>query len=71
MLGFVPVAIDSARRFGCLSLAVAVCAIATVSSQQPLLPVPARFHYGAFTLKLDRGGVITLEAEGWPTHSGT
>jgi len=71
MLGFVPVDIDSARRFACLSLAVLVCSIAAVSTQQPLLPVPARFHYGAFTLKLDRGGDITLEAEGWPTLNGT
>ena len=71
MLGFPIVPLNSAGRFGCLSLTVLVGAMASVKSQQPLLPPSTPLHYGAFTLKLAPGGVMTLEGQGWPTLNGT
>ena len=71
MLGFRIVPISSARRFGCLSLTVSIGAIASVSTQPPSLPPSTPLQYGAFTLKLNARGDMTLAADGWPTVRGT
>ncbi len=71
MLGCPFVGVDAARRFSWLSIAVLACATASVSSQQSVSLPPGPLHYGAFTLKLDPGGAVSLEAQGWPTFNGT
>jgi len=71
VLGFVLVPINSARGVGYLSLTLLVGAIASVKSQPPPLPPATALHYGAFTLKLGSSGAMTLEAQGWPSLSGT
>jgi outer membrane protein assembly factor BamB len=52
-------------------MSVLACATASVNTQQTLSPPSVPLHYGAFTLKLAPGGVMTLEGQGWRTLNGS